>query len=64
MPPDHAKILAAHRRQLEAVVQQLIDLLDAFDGDADLEPETDHAVDDEPCDDLYGEALARVGGLP
>jgi hypothetical protein len=35
-------------------------LLDALDGDPDFEQEADHAVDDEPCDDLYGEALARA----
>ncbi len=62
--PDHAKILATHRQKLEAMVQQLIDLLDAFDVDPDFEPETDYAVDDEPCDDLYGEALARPRFLP
>ena len=46
------------RRRIEALVESLIDLLDAMDGDADAEPGTDddacRAEDELPCNHLLG----------
>jgi len=57
---DRLRIRRDQRRRLEDAIESLISLLDLLDGDPDAEPDVDHAVDDEPCDDLEGEAEARV----
>lgn len=46
----------ARRQQLEQLIEQAIEALDALDGDADLEPEEDRceAHDDDPAIDLPG----------
>jgi len=56
---DRLQIRKDQRQRLEDAIESLISLLDLLDGDPDAEPDIDHAVDDEPCDDLEGEAEAR-----
>ena len=55
------------RRQVEAHIQQLIDMLDDIDGDADLEPELgvgdDCEGDDEREHDPAEYGIADLGGL-
>lgn len=48
--------IAARRQQLEQLIEQAIEALDALDGDPDLEPEEDRceAHDDDPAIELRG----------
>lgn len=39
--------LAQHRAELHDIIEQALAMLDALDGDPDLEPETDEGEDDE-----------------
>lgn len=52
LPPTlYVPLTAVMRFRLEATIEQLIALLDEFDGDPDIEPEIDDNGDDEPAGD-------------
>lgn len=55
VPSQQASISPALRRQIEATIEALIDVLDAADGSPDLEPD----ADDEPS---LGWSLSMAAG--
>lgn len=50
LPPVPRYLRPEDRFAIEAQIEALIELLDQEDGDCDLEPDDDMAVDDMPCD--------------
>lgn len=50
LPPVPRYLRPEDRFAIECQIEALIELLDQEDGDCDLEPEDDCAVDDKPCD--------------
>ena len=59
----HFKLTTAHRAAIEDQVETLLALLDAMDGDCDLEPEHDRCeAGDDGCGALYNHQGVRVWG--
>ena len=59
MPISHRHKIGALRPRLESAIEHLIALLDAVDGDPDMEPNADHELDVCEFDDCEDPALVR-----